>query len=305
MSQVTQQALPPRTEPSAPIVQARGIVKQFQMGESTVEVLRGANLAVRRGEFVAIEGRSGSGKSTLLHILGGLDAADAGQVEFEREDIGELARKAALERERFKGHEKSLRWLGPILSVGHFLAAIAHFVYFAFSLAFGARADKRLAHLRNCHFGFVFQFYHLLPELNVIENTLLGAMIENSWFGYRARQAELRKKAGSILEELGLAHRLHHRPTQLSGGERQRVAIARALMNDPKILFADEPTGNLDTETGQQIMGVFERLHRERGQTIVMVTHDRSLARRADRVLVLKGGKLEAATTTTAAAAGE
>jgi lipoprotein-releasing system ATP-binding protein len=147
--------------------------------------------------------------------------------------------------------------------------------------------------VRNTQFGFVFQFYHLLPELNVTENTLLGPMIEHSWFSFRANRKVLRERATELLGQLGLSHRLKHRVTLLSGGERQRVAIARALMNDPRVLFADEPTGNLDAETGRQIMGVLEQLHREKGQTIVMVTHDRSLARQADRVLVLKDGKLD------------
>ncbi len=154
---------------------------------------------------------------------------------------------------------------------------------------------KERSRLRNLQFGFVFQFYHLLPELNVMENTLLGPMIEHSWFGYRAKTKELREQAAGVLKQLGMDHRLKHKPNQLSGGERQRVAIARALMNNPRILFADEPTGNLDAETGGQIMSVFERLHRDKQQTIVMVTHDRTLARQADRVLVLKQGLLERA----------
>jgi lipoprotein-releasing system ATP-binding protein len=139
----------------------------------------------------------------------------------------------------------------------------------------------------------VFQFYHLLPELNVLENAELTAMIEHSWFSFRANKRAIQQRAVDILKQLGMDHRLKHRPNQLSGGERQRVAIARALMNQPKVLFADEPTGNLDAETGKQIMAVLETLHRERGQTIVMVTHDRSVAKKADRVLVLKDGKLE------------
>lgn len=151
------------------------------------------------------------------------------------------------------------------------------------------------ARLRNTQFGFVFQFYHLLPELNVLENTLLGPMIEFSWLGYMARRAALRKRAMEVLTSLGLEGRIKHRPAQLSGGERQRVAIARALFNKPRVLFADEPTGNLDAETGLQIMGLLEDLHRDHHQTIIMVTHDRSLARRADRVLVLRDGKLQTA----------
>ncbi|MGA2230998.1 MAG: ABC transporter ATP-binding protein [Tepidisphaeraceae bacterium] len=147
--------------------------------------------------------------------------------------------------------------------------------------------------VRNRQFGFVFQFYHLLPELNVLENALLGPMIEFSFFGYRAKKKELKQRAVEILGSLGMDHRLKHRPSQLSGGERQRVAIARALLNQPRVIFADEPTGNLDAETGRQIMGVLENLHATRRQTIIMVTHDRTLAGEADRVLVLKDGVLQ------------
>jgi lipoprotein-releasing system ATP-binding protein len=231
---------------AAAIVRAEGLRKSFRMGESTVVVLKSVDLSVREGEFVAIEGRSGSGKSTLLHILGALDAPDAGSVTFVGNELMKLS---------------------------------------------GAARSR----LRNESFGFVFQFYHLLPELNVLENTLLSAMVKYSWFGFRSNRAALRTRAEQVLDSLGMAHRLKHRPNQLSGGERQRVAIARALMNQPRVLFADEPTGNLDAETGKQIMAVLEKLHREKGQTIIMVTHDRSLARQADRVLVLKDGKLERA----------
>jgi lipoprotein-releasing system ATP-binding protein len=216
------------------------------MGDSAVHVLKGADLVLKPGEFVAIEGRSGSGKSTLLHILGALDASDQGSIEFDGRDLATLS---AASRSR----------------------------------------------LRNKHFGFIFQFYHLLPEMSVLENTLLAPMIECSWLRFAREKAGLRDRAGALLNELGLSHRLKHRPSQLSGGERQRVAIARALMNNPRVLYADEPTGNLDLETGRQIMSVLERLHKEQGQTIVMVTHDRTLARQADRVLVLRDGKLERA----------
>jgi lipoprotein-releasing system ATP-binding protein len=149
------------------------------------------------------------------------------------------------------------------------------------------------ARLRCAQFGFVFQFYHLLPELNVLENTMLASMIEHSLPAYGSKSAALKDQARRLLAEMGLEHRLRHRPQHLSGGERQRVAIARALMNNPRVLFADEPTGNLDVETGRQIMGVLERLHQQNNQTIIMVTHDRTLASRADRVLVLEGGELE------------
>src|SRR5882724_9138863 len=233
------------TSNDLPILRARGIRREFQVGLETSVVLKHVDLTLRRGEFVAIEGRSGSGKSTLLHVLGTLDEANAGTVEFDGQDLSKLS-----------GRERS--------------------------------------RVRNTQFGFVFQFYHLLPELNVTENTLLAPMIEHSWLGFRKRGKELRERAAVILNDLGLGHRMRHKVTVLSGGERQRVAIARALMNNPKILFADEPTGNLDAETGRQIMDVLEKLHREQRQTVVLVTHDRALAREADRVLVLKDGRLGA-----------
>jgi lipoprotein-releasing system ATP-binding protein len=230
---------------ATPILRAHAIAKAFRMGDSVVDVLRGIDLRVNKGEFLAIEGRSGSGKSTLLHSLGALDAVDQGSIEYEGRDIAKMS------------------------------------------------ADAR-SRLRNADFGFVFQFYHLLPELNVLENALLGPMIQFSWLQFRGKRNALREKGIAILTQLGMGHRLTHRPNQLSGGERQRVAIARALMNNPRVLFADEPTGNLDAETGRQIMSVFEALHRDHAQTIVMVTHDRSLARKADRVLVLQEGRLMA-----------
>jgi lipoprotein-releasing system ATP-binding protein len=232
-------------EPS--ILAATGVRKSFQMGDSEIQVLKDADLAVAPGEFVAIEGRSGSGKSTLLHILGALDNCNGGAVMFDGRDIAKLSA--------------------------------------------GERAS-----LRNRQFGFVFQFYHLLPELNVLENTMMPSMIEFSLGGFRAKKKELAELAKQLLAEMGLEHRMKHRPQHLSGGERQRVAIARALMNKPRVLFADEPTGNLDADTGRQIMGVLERLHQQNRQTIVMVTHDRSLAQETDRVLVLEGGKLNTAT---------
>jgi lipoprotein-releasing system ATP-binding protein len=238
---------PPIAPVATPIIQARGIIKTYRMGDSTLQVLKGVDLSVKTGEFLAIEGRSGSGKSTLLHILGALDSVDAGGIQYNGQDIAAVS---AAERSR----------------------------------------------LRNQQFGFVFQFYHLLPELNVIENTLLGPMIEFSWWSWRTKRKAQYDRAADVLKQLGMEHRMRHRPNQLSGGERQRVAIARALMNQPRVLFADEPTGNLDAETGRQIMTVLEGLHRERKQTIVMVTHDRQIARTADRVLVLKDGRLAGAT---------
>ena len=140
--------------------------------------------------------------------------------------------------------------------------------------------------------GFVFQFYHLMRELNVLENALLPARVACSMLHWPVRRLAARRRATEILERLGLQDRLRHRPKELSGGERQRVAIARALMNDPKILLADEPTGNLDSKTGEKIIGVLKDRHR-RGQTILMVTHDASIAAQADRVLHLRDGRLK------------
>ncbi|MGA2496126.1 MAG: ABC transporter ATP-binding protein [Tepidisphaeraceae bacterium] len=236
-------------KPSSPakvFLRCSGLSKAFKMGDSLIQVLKHVDLTVKRGEFVAIEGRSGSGKSTLMHLLGALDVADSGGVEYDGREYETLS------------------------------------------------ASQR-SFLRNRHFGFVFQFYHLLPELNVLDNTLLPSMVQHSWLSFHARKPQLRERARQLLDDLGLAHRLKHRPNQLSGGERQRVAIARALMNEPKVLFADEPTGNLDAETGLQIMSVLQKLHRQQGQTIVMVTHDRELAReQADRVMLLQAGRLAA-----------
>jgi ABC-type lipoprotein export system ATPase subunit len=146
---------------------------------------------------------------------------------------------------------------------------------------------------RRCRdIGFVFQFYHLLPELTVLENVLMPAMVDTPVFSWPGRRAQARARAKELIDEMGLSERLGHRPKELSGGERQRVAIARALMNDPKLLLADEPTGNLDTRTGSKIMDVLTRYNEEHGQTIVMVTHDEDLARQARRYIVLRDGKL-------------
>ena len=142
---------------------------------------------------------------------------------------------------------------------------------------------------RNTSVGFVFQFYHLLPELTVLENVLIAAMIAHGRFTYTRRSSELREYATQLLNTVGLGHRLSHRPSELSGGERQRVAIARALMNKPRVLLADEPTGNLDRETGKTILDLFTSLHKA-GQTMVVVTHDSATAARADRIVRLRDG---------------
>jgi len=272
----------PTTSTNA-ILRATELKKTFKMGEHEITVLKHVDLSVRHGEFVAIEGKSGSGKSTLLHILSGLDAPNAGSVEYDGNDIAALAMMAASNQQKWRWYlDNPVSW--PARLIVDLISLT--------SLSSAGKSDRALTAIRNTQFGFVFQFYHLLPELNVLENTLISAMIEHSWFGYRARKNDLVSRAAAVLEEMGLGHRLKHRPNELSGGERQRVAIARALMNEPKVLFADEPTGNLDAETGRQIMDVLEKLHQEKGQTILMVTHDRTLAREADRVLLLKDGRL-------------
>ncbi len=216
----------------------------------------------------------GLGWTAVMHFVNGLlnapwAAPTAAQVRSAQAGVVLLAVVAVL---------LALRWVADICSFGIRLLG-----------------ERPAAALRNKKFGFVFQSYHLLPELNVVENVMLAPEIEFSSLAFRHHAADVRGRAIDLLTQLGMGHRLYHRTSQLSGGERQRVAIARALMNRPAVLFADEPTGNLDTETGRQIMDLLEALHRDQGQTIVMVTHDRSLAREADRVLVLKDGKLEPA----------
>jgi len=225
------------------ILKAEGIHKSYRMGATQVKVLKGVDLAVKKGEFVAIVGASGSGKSTLLHILGALDKPNKGVVTFEKRDLS-----------RFSGGE--------------------------------------LNRFRNKTVGFVFQFYHLLDELSVLENVYLPAMTGRSMLGWLACRKWAKNRARELLAQLGLAERAKHKPYQLSGGERQRAAIGRALMNEPQLLLADEPTGNLDSATGNGILEVLEKLNRA-GQTVVMVTHDERIAQRAGRIVTLVDGKIE------------
>ncbi len=225
------------------ILKAENVHKSYRMGVTRVVVLKGVDLAVREGEFVAIVGASGSGKSTLLHLLGGLDRPDKGTIQFQGRDVNRM----------------------------------------------GARELNRY---RNERVGFVFQFYHLLDELNVLENVILPAMISRSVLGWLVSRHKAHKRGEALLDQLGLRERARHKPYQLSGGERQRVAIGRALMNEPKLLLADEPTGNLDSATGSGILNVLETLNRA-GQTIVLVTHDERVARRAQRIITLVDGRVK------------
>ena len=241
-----------------PLLSADGICRSYTMGRARLEVLRGCSLRVAAGEFLAVMGKSGSGKSTLLHILGALDVPQRGQVSFRGQSV-------------FPPEEQR--------QVSTSLVDV-----------FAAHERRRIA-LRRREFGFVFQFYHLLPELNVLENVLLPRMVELSFVRWLTGAAAARRDAREILKRVGLAERLTHRPNELSGGERQRVAVARALVHSPKVLLADEPTGNLDSETGERLMDMLGGFHHE-GQTIVMVTHDSSVARHADRILEIRDGTL-------------
>lgn len=221
----------------------------YRLGRVDVPVLRGVDLTVARGEFVAILGASGSGKSTLLHLMGGLDRP------YTKDAAGKNSRIT------YKGRDIT-------------------------KLSAGA-----LDQYRSRDIGFVFQFYHLLPELSVLKNVVIGAMIRHG-MSFASHKKDATARVTALLEAVGLTHRLKHRPAELSGGERQRVAIARALINDPTLLLADEPTGNLDRETGRSILEMLLNIRRERRQTFVIVTHDPETAARADRVVRLVDGKV-------------
>jgi ABC-type lipoprotein export system ATPase subunit len=225
------------------ILEAQGIYKTYRLGVAEINVLKGADLAIKGGEFAAIVGSSGSGKSTLLHVLGALDRPDKGVVRFEGRRLCDMS-------------------------------------------------GGELNRYRNKKVGFVFQFYHLLDELNVLENVILPAMVPAGIFRWLSARASVRRRGLELLQAVGLSERAKHKPYQLSGGERQRTAIARALVNVPSVLLADEPTGNLDSVTGNGILELLERLNRQ-GQTIVMVTHDERVARRAGRIITLADGKIK------------
>lgn len=225
-------------------LEAIGLRKTFRKASVEIPVLKGATLAIRHGEFLAIVGQSGSGKSTLLHLLGTLDAPDEGEIRLRGRRIDNLP---------------------------------------------ASQRDM----LRNRHFGMIFQFYHLLPELTTLENVLVPLMIGRSVWQYLRQRQRYQRRARELLALVGLSARLKHKPRELSGGEMQRAAIARALVTGPHILLADEPTGNLDQHTGQEILDILASLNRQQKLTIVMVTHDPAIAARADRVVRLADGRLE------------
>jgi ABC-type lipoprotein export system ATPase subunit len=232
------------TQPALePLLQGVNLHKRYRMGGEDLHVLRGVDLSIAAGEWLAILGASGSGKSTLLHLLGGLDRPSDGQVLFRGRGLFD-------------------------------------------------RGARQVDLYRSSQVGFVFQFYFLLPEFTALENVLIAAMIRHSPLTWPAARPAARRRALELLQRLGLGERLRHRPGKLSGGERQRVAIARALVNQPAVVLADEPTGNLDLDTGKQIIEVLHTLHAA-GQTIVMVTHDDRVAQAADRRLNLESGRLK------------
>ncbi|NIM51486.1 MAG: ATP-binding cassette domain-containing protein [Gemmatimonadales bacterium] len=221
------------------LLQARGLTKVYRLGRVDVPALRGVDIDVEAGEYVAIMGPSGSGKSTLMHILGCLDTATAGTYHLDGEDVSTLR-------------------------------------------------GRPLARVRNQKVGFVFQTFNLMPRMTVEENVALPLQYRGG-FSRRAR----RRRARALLDRLGLGERGRHRPDELSGGERQRVAIARALIGEPAILLVDEPTGNLDSQAGAEVLSTFREVHLA-GNTIVLVTHDPNVAAEARRTVHLADGQVAA-----------
>ena len=232
---------------AVPVIRTRGLSKIYSAGtEAEVAALRGVDLSIARGEFVAIMGPSGSGKSTLMNLIGCLDTPSAGQYFCDGVDVSTLDKEA-------------------------------------------------LAKLRRDKIGFVFQGFHLLTRMDATDNVAMP-------LGYaRVPHAERKARAREALAAVGLAERAGHRPNELSGGQQQRVAIARALVNSPPILLADEPTGALDSKTGEEILALFKRL-RDDGLTVILITHDAHVAAHADRTYVMRDGELHAQTDAEAAA---
>jgi len=222
------------------VIEIRNIIRDFQLGQETVHVLKGIDLNIEQGDYVAIMGPSGSGKSTLMNLLGCLDTPTAGSYILNGKDVSKMS-------------------------------------------------DDELAEIRNTEIGFVFQTFNLLPRTTAIDNVALPMVYAG------ASKAERNKRAKEVLTDVGLADRMDHKPNQLSGGQRQRVAVGRALVNKPSIILADEPTGNLDSKTGYEIMNLFDDIHKA-GNTVIMVTHEEDIAAHAKRVIRLRDGLIESDT---------
>ena len=218
-------------------VEAKNIIKEYKIGNTTTRVLKEVSLQVAKGEFVSIMGQSGSGKSTLLYILGGLDTPTSGKVYMNGADI-------------------------------------SHF------------NDEKMSIIRRRNIGFVFQFYNLIPNLNVEENIMLPLLLDGK------NLKDYKNQLDEILDIVGLTDRRKHTPRELSGGQQQRVAIARALIGKPEILFADEPTGNLDSKTGIEIIDLLNKINRDNGQTIIMVTHSPEAAQSSSRSIPVSDGSI-------------
>jgi len=222
------------------IIKTKDLCKTYENGMKKLEVLKGIDLEVKRGELLIIQGPSGAGKSTLLHLLGCLDEPTHGEVFIDGIDVYKLR-------------------------------------------------DNKRASIRNKKIGFVFQFYHLLSEFTVLENVILPALINGE---SRLKKDELLEEGVKLLKLVNLTNRLSHKPYQLSGGELQRVAIARALINDPEVIFCDEPTGNLDSKTGSQICNLLQSFNKERKKTLVIVTHEKEITKISQRIIHISDGKL-------------
>lgn len=222
------------------VIEIRDIVRDFQLGQETVHVLKGIDLDIERGDYVAIMGPSGSGKSTLMNLLGCLDTPTSGSYNLNGKDVSKMS-------------------------------------------------DEELADIRNKEIGFVFQTFNLLPRTTALDNVALPMVYAGASKKERVARAE------EVLNDVGLADRMDHRPNQLSGGQRQRVAVGRALVNKPSIILADEPTGNLDSKTGYEIMNLFDEIHKA-GNTVIMVTHEEDIAAHAKRVIRLRDGIIESDT---------
>ncbi len=219
------------------IIKLDNVHKNYEMGDSTVQAVKGINLEIKKGDFIVIIGPSGSGKSTVMNMIGALDLATKGNIFLDGQNIEHLE-------------------------------------------------ESELAQIRGKKIGFVFQTFNLIPTLTALENIALPMIFQGVDKNERIKRAE------EILENVKLSHRRNHLPNELSGGERQRVAIGRALSNNPEVILADEPTGNLDTKTGAEIMKLFKELNK-RGTTIILVTHDTNLLNHAQKVLKIKDGKIE------------